>query len=90
MSKSPYCKEHQSRLTESGVNQFYFDTALITWIFHHHVEWFNNHDVCYLCCTPEARIVDCIKEASELEAKVKDNGGTYTTDKISVFGGGSD
>jgi len=88
MPDQPYCLKHNTRLMESNVNRFYFDSLLITWVVTYNISWLNEPDSCYCCRIIEEQLQDFIKEAAKLEANVEAGGGSYTTNKMSVFRGG--
>ena len=90
MPDQPYCLKHNTRLMESGVDRFLFDSVFLQWVIQYNPSWLANQKECYLCKIIEEQLQRHIKEAAELEASVVAGGGTHTTDKIAVFRGGTD
>lgn len=83
-----YCDEHTARLSDSNIDPFYFDNAVITHVVFKRQELLATPKACYCCILGEEKVIEFFKEAIDLEAKVTAGGGTYTTDKIAVFRGG--
>ena len=90
MSETPYCPSHTKRIEGSGVNRFYFDTFVVQFVFERHMDWFNHPEWCYLCKVSDNQLVEWLKKAAEMEANVEAGGGSYTTEKLAVFRGGTE
>lgn len=88
--KQKYCDEHTARLRDSGVDLFYFDNTVIKHIVFKDPAKLANTTACYACLLGEDLVVSFLKEAADIEAKVTAGGGTYTTDKLAIFRGGTE
>lgn len=87
MPDQRYCLRHNTRLMESNVNRFDFDTLLIFWVINNKIELLDKPEACYCCEVGEEQFVEILKAAAELETNVEAGGGSYSTDKLSISRG---